>query len=105
MPRLSCSDAKEYRFTLGDYERSHIVKPLKQKLEHDTYIEYAKVLVWPLTLIGSAWFIGKGISGVWDDWNQLLPWEPIIDPETGEERKFNAANYPVLRLLFGLQSP
>ena len=83
MPRLACKDAREYRFTLGDYERSQIIKPLKKKLEHDTYLEYAKVLVWPVAVIGSAWFIGKGISGIWDDAKEIIDDIKNIIPATG----------------------
>lgn len=73
MPRLAPAEAKEFRFTLGDFERTQIIKPLKKKLEHDTYLEYTKVLVWPVAALGAAWFIGKGISGVWDDFKNIIP--------------------------------
>jgi hypothetical protein len=84
MPRLACKDAQELRFTLGDFERTNIIKPLKKKLEYDTYLEYAKVFVWPVAMVGSAWFIGKGIAGVWDDFVGILPLQKTTDPESGE---------------------
>ena len=91
MPRLACKDAREYRFTLGDYERREIVKPIGDILEqsnttlkHARYLGYATLAVGSITALGAAWFIGKGISGVWDDFTGILPFEETTDPETGE---------------------
>ncbi len=80
MPRLAPAEAKEYRFTLGDYERREIVKPIGDILEqsnttlkHARYIGYATLAVGSITVLGAAWFIGKGIAGVWDDVKNIIP--------------------------------
>ena len=84
MPRLACSDAKEYRFTLGDFERTQ----LKKEIEQNHTLEYVKVLAKPVlystAAVTSAWFIGKGIAGIWDDIASIFnPFDNETDPETG----------------------
>jgi len=94
MPRLACSEAKEMRFTLGDYERRELIKPIGSLLvqadttaKHARYLGYATIGIASVSALGAAWFIGKGISGAWDNFKDL-EWpltKKVINPDTGEE--------------------
>ena len=73
-PRKPATSTQELRFTLGDYERRELVKPISQILEqtnqtilHTRYLAYGTIAVGSVTALAAAWFIGKGIAGVWDD--------------------------------------
>lgn len=83
MPRLACKEAKEYRFTLGDYERQQLVKPIGQLLdETNSAIRATKYLGYAAVAGGvvGTFFIAKGIAGVWDDFKDLIPTPPNFNP-------------------------
>ena len=90
MPRLAPKEAVEYRFTLGDYERQAIVKPLGDLVKNtDTTLRQTRYLGYAAIGGGviAAWFIGKGISGAWDDFLDVIPKIPTaadLDPTNPE---------------------
>jgi len=87
MPRLAPKEAVEYRFTLGDYERQAIVKPLGDLVKNtDTTLKQTRYLGYAAIGGGvlAAWFIGKGISGVWDNFTDLFPEASDFDPSNPE---------------------
>lgn len=83
MPRIAPAEAKEFRFTLGDYERREIVKPIGQLLdETNSAIRATKYLGYAAVAGGvvGTFFLAKGIAGVWDDFKDLIPTPPNFDP-------------------------
>jgi len=74
MPRPSCSAVQELRFTAGDYERKHIIKPLGDVIEDAarisetakwvSYATAAGIVVAPVALFGGLYYVGKGLAGM-----------------------------------------